>query len=107
MHDGTRAEARAGSSPPATAEEHKRRREVWLGNMIAEAWRTLPPDRAEALTLAVGDPEVPRWAKDELERLNRRVKQSGRRKRSAPGARSRGMRQAELLLPIAGDREAA
>ena len=102
VDDGTRAKARARS--PASAEEHKRRRDLWLGNIIAEAWRTMPPDRAEAFTVAVGDPEVPRWAKDELERLDRQVK--GRRRRgSAP--RARGMRQAELLLPIAGDREAA
>jgi hypothetical protein len=78
---GTRAHARAGSLL-SEAELKKRKHEVVVQRVIAEATRTMRADRFEEFVAALCDPSPPRWAREERDRLWRQIK----RQRKARGA---------------------
>jgi hypothetical protein len=78
---GTRALARPGSRL-SEAELKKRRHDVVVQRVIAEAARIMRSDRFEEFAAALCDPSPPRWAREERDRLWRQVK----RERNACGA---------------------
>jgi hypothetical protein len=71
----SRAVARAGSAEPSS----ERKRELFLQAVLAEAVRTLPPERYLDFVEAMADPEPPRWARQERERLARQMRKPPRR----------------------------
>lgn len=64
-----RAGARAGLTVLSAAERKAR----WQSRMLQEAQVTMTPQRFGELVAALMDDPPPRWAKDELERLNRQI----------------------------------
>jgi hypothetical protein len=77
---GTRAHARAGS-PLSQAELKKRKHDIVVQQVIAEAARTMPQDRYQEFVGALCDPVPPRWARQERDRLWREIS----RKQNAVG----------------------
>jgi hypothetical protein len=66
--------SRAGSAEPSS----ERKRELFLHAVLQEAARTLPPERYAAYVEAMWEPDPPRWAREERERLARQMR--GRRR---------------------------
>jgi hypothetical protein len=69
----TRAQARAGSRL-SEADVKKRKHDVVVQRVIAEAARTMRSDRFEEFVAALCDPSPPRWARAERDRLWRQIK---------------------------------
>ena len=82
--NGTHAGARAGS-PLSEAERKKRKHDLVVQQVIAEAARTMPPERYDEFALALCDPTPPRWAREERDRIWRQIKRQ-RNARSAARA---------------------
>jgi hypothetical protein len=70
---GTRAHARAGSLL-SEAELKKRKHELVVQRVIAEAARSMQSDRFEEFVAALCDPSPPRWAREKRDRLWRQIK---------------------------------
>jgi hypothetical protein len=77
--------ARPRGSPLSEAERKKRKHDLVVQQVIAEAARTMPPERYEEFALALSDPKPPRWAREERDQIWRQIKQQ-RNARSAARA---------------------
>lgn len=60
-------------SPP-DVERRQRAHEEWLHAVWLEAQRTMPKERFVAFTAALLEEEPPRWALDEMDRLDQRIR---------------------------------